>query len=165
YPFMKRDTPVPQLFLAAAFGWAVPMAFTAIQESIPLYAWVLFVATVIWALIYDTEYAMVDRDDDLKIGIKSSAILFGRWDRLIVGMLQLLMLLILVWVGLQAGRGLVFFIGLAVAAGLSIYQQWLISNREPGPCFEAFLNNNYFGMAVFVGLVVDYLLTPAAVVG
>ncbi|MBK1618065.1 4-hydroxybenzoate polyprenyltransferase [Lamprobacter modestohalophilus] len=161
YPFMKRFTHVPQLFLGAAFGWAVPMAFTAIQETIPLYAWVLFVATVIWALIYDTEYAMVDREDDLKIGIKSSAILFGRWDRLIVGLLQLLMLLILVWVGLQAGRGMAFFIGLAVAASLSIYQQWLIRVREPKPCFEAFLNNNYFGMAVFVGLVVDYLLKPA----
>ncbi|MCF8003918.1 MAG: 4-hydroxybenzoate octaprenyltransferase [Chromatiaceae bacterium] len=161
YPFMKRFTHVPQLFLGAAFGWAVPMAFTAIQETIPLYAWVLFVATVIWALIYDTEYAMVDREDDLKIGIKSSAILFGRWDRLIVGLLQLLMLLILVWVGLQAGRGTAFIIGLAVAASLSIYQQWLIRARAPKPCFEAFLNNNYFGMAVFVGLVVDYLLKPA----
>ncbi|MBK5941258.1 4-hydroxybenzoate octaprenyltransferase [Halochromatium roseum] len=161
YPFMKRFTHVPQLFLGAAFGWAVPMAFTAIQETIPLYAWVLFVATVIWALIYDTEYAMVDREDDLKIGIKSSAILFGRWDRLIVGLLQLLMLLILVWVGLQAGRGMAFFIGLAVAASLSIYQQWLIRARVPKRCFEAFLNNNYFGMAVFIGLVIDYLLNPA----
>lgn len=165
YPFMKRFTHVPQLFLGAAFGWAVPMAFTAIQETVPLYAWVLFLATVIWALIYDTEYAMVDREDDLKIGIKSSAILFGRWDRLIVGLLQLLMLLMLVWVGLQAGRGAAFFTGLVVAGGLSIYQQWLIRAREPGPCFEAFLNNNYFGMAVFVGLVVDYLLQPAPVVG
>jgi len=160
YPFMKRFTHVPQLFLGAAFGWAVPMAFTAIQETVPLYAWVLFVATVIWALIYDTEYAMVDREDDLKIGIKSSAILFGRWDRLVLGLLQLLMLLILVWVGQQAGRGMAFFIGLAVAASLSIYQQWLIRAREPKPCFEAFLNNNYFGMAVFVGLVIDYLLNP-----
>ena len=133
YPFMKRFTHVPQLFLGAAFGWAVPMAFTAIQESIPLYAWVLFAATVIWALIYDTEYAMVDREDDLKIGIKSSAILFGRWDRLIVGLLQLLMLLILVWVGQQAGRGMAFFIGLALAASLSIYQQWLIRARAPKP--------------------------------
>ncbi|MEA3641696.1 MAG: 4-hydroxybenzoate octaprenyltransferase [Lamprobacter sp.] len=161
YPFMKRFTHVPQLFLGAAFGWAVPMAFTAIQETIPFYAWVLFVTTVIWALIYDTQYAMVDREDDLKIGIKSSAILFGRWDRLIVGLLQLLMLLMLIWVGLQAGRGTTFFIGLAVAAGFSIYQQWLIRRREPKPCFEAFLNNNYFGMAVFVGLMVDYLLRPA----
>lgn len=158
YPFMKRFTHVPQLFLGAAFGWAVPMAFTAIQESVPLYAWVLFVATVIWALIYDTEYAMVDREDDLKIGIKSTAILFGHWDRLIVALLQVLMLLLLIRVGFQAGLGAAYFAGLAVAAALFGYQQWLIRNREPARCFEAFLNNHYFGMAVFLGLVLDSLV-------
>jgi 4-hydroxybenzoate polyprenyltransferase len=162
YPFMKRFTHVPQMFLGMAFGWAVPMAFMAIQESIPFYAWVLFLSAVVWALIYDTEYAMVDREDDLKIGIKSTAILFGRYDRLIVALLQLLMLALLVWVGLAAGRGLAYFVGLAVAAGLSGYQQWLIRDREPARCFIAFLNNNYFGMAVFIGLVIDYLLEPAA---
>jgi 4-hydroxybenzoate polyprenyltransferase len=162
YPFMKRFTHVPQAFLGAAFGWAVPMAFTAIEGSIPLYAWVLFISTLVWALIYDTQYAMVDREDDLKIGIKSTAILFGRRDRLIIGLLQVLMLALLVAVGVMAGRGWAYFAGLAAAAGLAVYQQWLIRDRKPGPCFTAFLNNNYFGMAVFVGLVLDYLVNPAA---
>lgn len=162
YPFMKRFTHVPQLFLGAAFGWAVPMAFTAIHGSVPLYAWVLFGAAVIWALIYDTQYAMVDRDDDLKIGIKSTAILFGSWDRLVVALLQLLMILILIWVGLAAGRGTAYFVGLGVAAGLAGYQQWLMRAREPARCFEAFLNNNFFGMVVFIGLVLDYLFAPSA---
>ncbi len=162
YPFMKRYTHVPQLFLGAAFGWAVPMAFMAIQETIPFWAWVLFVATVVWALIYDTEYAMVDREDDLKIGIKSTAILFGRHDRLIIGALQLLMLLMLAWVGLEAARGWAYFAGLGAAGGLSLYQQWLIRDQVPKHCFVAFLNNNYFGMAVFIGLLLDYLIHPAA---
>jgi 4-hydroxybenzoate polyprenyltransferase len=161
YPFMKRFTHVPQVFLGAAFGWAVPMAFTAIQGSIPGWAWVLFAATVVWALIYDTEYAMVDREDDLKIGIKSTAILFGKWDRLVIALLQVLMLALLAYVGIAAGRGWGYGLGLAVAALLDIYQQWLIRDREPAPCFTAFLNNNYFGMAVFVGLVLDYLVNPA----
>jgi 4-hydroxybenzoate polyprenyltransferase len=162
YPFMKRFTHVPQLFLGAAFGWAVPMAFTAIQGSVPGWAWVLFASTVVWALVYDTQYAMVDRADDLKIGIKSTAILFGAYDRLIIGLLQILMLALLAYVGVAAGRGPAYFGGLAVAALLALYQQWLIRDRQPRACFVAFLNNNYFGMAVFVGLVVDYLLHPAA---
>ncbi len=156
YPFMKRFTHVPQMFLGAAFGWAIPMAFMAVTGAIPVLAWVLFAATLIWALIYDTQYAMVDRDDDLKIGIKSTAILFGQRDRLIVGLLQVLMLGILLWVGAQAGRGVGYQGGLAVAAALALYQQWLMRERNPGQCFQAFLNNNYFGMAVFAGLVLDY---------
>jgi 4-hydroxybenzoate polyprenyltransferase len=156
YPFMKRFTHVPQLFLGAAFGWAIPMAYTAVTGSIPGQAWILFVATLIWALVYDTQYAMVDREDDRKIGIKSTAILFGDWDRVAVGLLQALMLGLLVWIGWQAGRGGWYFGGLAVAAGLFLYQQWLMRDRKPAPCFEAFLNNNYFGMAVFLGLVLDY---------
>jgi 4-hydroxybenzoate polyprenyltransferase len=160
YPFMKRFTHVPQMFLGAAFGWAVPMAFMAIQGGIPGWAWVLFATAVIWALIYDTEYAMVDRDDDLKIGIKSTAILFGRHDRLIIGLLQMVMLALLVYVGIAAERGWVYFGGLLVAALSALYQQWLIHDREPKRCFLAFLNNNYFGMAIFVGLVLDYLLEP-----
>jgi len=158
YPFMKRVTHVPQLVLGAAFGWAVPMAFTAITGDVPAVAWGLFGATLIWALIYDTEYAMVDREDDLKVGIKSTAILFGRHDRLVIGLLQLLMLGLLLGVGLEAGRGPLFLAGLAGAAALALYQQWLIRERERGPCFKAFLNNNYFGMAVFIGLVSDYAL-------
>ncbi len=158
YPFMKRVTHVPQLFLGAAFGWAIPMAFTAVTGGIPGHAWILFGATLVWALVYDTQYAMVDREDDLKIGIKSTAILFGRWDRLAVGLLQLIMLVLLVWIGLLNGRGLYFNGGLAVAAGLALYQQILIRDRQPAACFQAFLNNNYLGMAVFVGLVLDYAL-------
>lgn len=156
YPFMKRFTHVPQLFLGAAFGWAIPMAFTAVTGGIPGYAWILFVATLIWALIYDTQYAMVDREDDLKIGIKSTAILFGERDRLIIGLLQLSMLGLLVWIGLLAERGFFFLGGLAVASGLALHQQVLIRERTPASCFKAFLNNNYFGMAIFVGLVLDY---------
>lgn len=158
YPFMKRVTHVPQLVLGAAFGWAIPMAFTAITGSVPGSAWWLFVATLIWALIYDTQYAMVDRDDDRKVGIKSTAILFGRHDRLVIGLLQLVMLALLLWIGLHAGRGLWFMVGLGGAVGLAVYQQFLIRNRERGPCFEAFLNNNYFGMSVFIGLVLDFAL-------
>ncbi|MBK5963504.1 4-hydroxybenzoate polyprenyltransferase [Thiocystis minor] len=157
YPFMKRVTHIPQLFLGAAFGWAIPMAFTAVTGQIPGYAWVLFVATLIWALIYDTQYAMVDREDDLKIGIKSTAILFGRWDRLAIGLLQILLLGLLVWIGATAGRGMFFFGGLVAAAALAVYQQVLIREREPAACFRAFLNNNYFGMAIFIGLILDYL--------
>ncbi len=158
YPFMKRFTHVPQLFLGAAFGWAIPMAFMAVTGTIPFHAWVLFIATLIWALIYDTQYAMVDREDDLKIGIKSTAILFGRWDRVTVGVLQVIMLGLLLWIGQVTGRGLAYHAGLAAAAAFGVYQQFLIRDRDPGRCFQAFLNNNYFGMAVFLGLVLDYAL-------
>lgn len=157
YPFTKRYTHMPQVFLGAAFGWAVPMAFTALQGGIPAVAWVLFAATVLWALIYDTMYAMVDREDDLKVGIKSTAILFGRFDRLVIGGLQLLMLALLWWVGELAGRGPYFDGGLAVAAVLFGYQQWLIRERDPAACFRAFLNNHYLGMCLFIALALDYL--------
>lgn len=157
YPFMKRYTHLPQVVLGAAFGWAVPMAFTALRDSVPVEGWALFAATLIWAVIYDTMYAMVDREDDLKVGIKSTAILFGRLDRLIIGLLQVIMLGLLAWVGAAAGRGLWFYAGLAVAAGLFAYQQYLIRGRAPAACFRAFLNNHYVGMAVFAGLALDYL--------
>jgi len=160
YPFMKRYTHLPQVVLGAAFGWAVPMAFTALQGSVPPEAWVLFVATVLWAVIYDTMYAMVDREDDLKIGIKSSAILFGRHDRLIIGAFQVGMLILLWWAGDLAGRGPGFLSGLAVAATLFGYQQYLIRHRDTKDCFSAFLNNNWVGLAIFLGLVADYLLYP-----
>lgn len=159
YPFMKRVTHLPQLFLGAAFGWAIPMAFMAVTESIPTLAWVLFAATLVWALIYDTQYAMVDREDDRKIGIKSTAILLGDWDRVTIGLLQVLMLAILTWVGFAAGRGLWYFAGVEVAAAFAVYQQWLIRRREPAACFQAFLSNNYLGMTVFLGLVLDYGVT------
>ena len=156
YPFMKRFTHVPQLFLGAAFGWAIPMAFMAVTGQIPVYAWILFIAALVWALVYDTQYAMVDREDDLKVGIKSTAILFGLWDRLVIGLLQILMLGMLFGIGLHVGLGGWFNAGLTVAAGLGVYQQVLIRDREPRACFEAFLNNNFFGMAIFVGLLLDY---------
>ena len=131
YPFTKRFTHMPQVVLGAAFGWAVPMAFTALQGGIPGVAWVLFIATVVWAVIYDTMYAMADRDDDLWVGIKSTAILFGRHDRLIIAALQLLMLALLWWVGELAGCGGYYSGGLVFAAALFGYQQWLIRDREP----------------------------------
>ncbi|KRT55038.1 4-hydroxybenzoate octaprenyltransferase [endosymbiont of Ridgeia piscesae] len=158
YPFMKRYTHLPQVVLGAAFGWAVPMAFMAIQQQLPLVSWVLFTATLLWALIYDTQYAMVDREDDLKIGVKSTAILFGRHDLLIIGLLQLLMLGLLGLAGAMAGRGWIFFLGVVAGAGFFVYQQWITRDREPKACFEAFLNNNNFGLVVFVGLLLDYLL-------
>jgi 4-hydroxybenzoate polyprenyltransferase len=158
YPFMKRFTHLPQLVLGMAFGWAVPMAYMALTEAIPLIAWVLYVATIVWALIYDTEYAMVDRDDDLRIGVKSTAILFGRYDRLIIGLLQLVMIGLLITVGLQVGLGLSYYLGLAIASLLFVRQQQLISNREPAACFTAFLNNNCVGMVIFFGLLLDYFI-------
>ncbi|MEW8258015.1 MAG: 4-hydroxybenzoate octaprenyltransferase [Candidatus Thiodiazotropha taylori] len=158
YPFMKRYTYLPQVVLGAAFGWAVPMVFMALTESLPLITWVIFLSTLIWALIYDTQYAMVDREDDLKIGVKSTAILFGRHDNLIVGLLQGVMIGLLVLIGLMSDRGLIYFLGIAVATMLFLYQQWLTRDRDPKACFQAFLNNNRFGLVVFVGLVLDYAL-------
>ena len=160
YPFMKRYTHFPQVVLGAAFGWAVPMAFMALQNRAPVEAWLLFAATVVWAVVSDTMYAMVDRKDDLKVGIKSTAIAFGSRDRLVIGALQFVMLAMLVWVGLRAERGALYFAGLAVTGGLFLYQQYLIRERDPGSCFRAFLNNNYVGMSVFIGLFVDYLVFP-----
>lgn len=162
YPFMKRYTHLPQLFLGAAFGWAVPMAFTALGGAVPAVGWWLFAATVLWALIYDTQYAMVDRDDDLRIGVKSTAILFGRWDRLAIVLMQGLLIGLLGWVGLLAGRGALYGVGLALGAVLMVYQQYLIRERSRGGCFQAFLNNNYFGMLVFAGLMFDYLFPGGA---
>ena len=156
YPFMKRFTYLPQVWLGAAFAWAVPMAFAAQTGKVPPLAWLLLSAVVLWVLVYDTQYAMVDREDDLKIGIKSTAILFDDADRLIIGILQGLLLVNLWLVGRQAGLGAAYLAGLGVAAALAIYQQWLIREREPARCFRAFLNNNWFGMAIFVGIVASY---------
>ena len=158
YPFMKRYTHLPQLVLGAAFGWAVPMAFTALQEQVPPLGWLLFAATVLWALIYDTMYAMVDREDDLKVGIKSTAILFGRFDRLIIGLAQAAMLGLLWYVGELGGRGLWWQLGLLAGAALFVWQQYLIRARERHACFQAFLNNNWFGLVLFAALFLDYLV-------
>jgi len=157
YPFTKRHTHMPQLFLGLAFGWAVPMAFAALQNQVPPVAWLLFSVTVIWALIYDTQYAMVDREDDLKIGVKSTAILFGRFDRLIIGLLQLIMLVLLYWIGEVSGLGLIYQVGLGIGCLIFLYHQYLIRNRDPQNCFRAFLNNNLFGLLVFLGLLGDYV--------
>ncbi len=157
YPFMKRYTHLPQVYLGAAFGWAVPMAFAAQTGGVPKTAWLLFVATVLWATAYDTMYGMVDREDDLKIGVKSTAILFGESDRLIIGVIQVLFLLALVLAGQSAGLGGYYYFGLLLATGLLLYQQYLIRERKPSACFQAFLNNNWVGAAVFGGIVLDYL--------
>lgn len=158
YPFMKRFHHLPQVHLGAAFGWAVPMAFAAQTGAFPPpLAWLLFLATILWTTAYDTMYAMVDRPDDLKIGVKSSAILFGEADRLIIGILQGLTLVALALVGMQAGLGGFFYLGLGIAALLALYQQYLIHDRNPKGCFQAFLNNNWFGLAVFAGIIASYL--------
>ena len=158
YPFLKRYSHLPQLILGMAFGWAVPMAFMAVTETVPHAAWLLYIATVIWALIYDTQYAMVDRDDDIRIGVKSTAILFGEYDRLMIGLLQLSMLGILVLVGNKSVLGHYYNLGVAAAACFALYQQQLIREREREGCFKAFLNNNWFGASVFIGLVLDYTM-------
>jgi 4-hydroxybenzoate polyprenyltransferase len=157
YPFMKRITHLPQVYLGAAFGWSVPMAFAAELNTVPPIAWLLFTATVLWATAYDTMYAMVDRDDDLVLGVKSTAILFGDADRLVVGLIQLLLLICLVMIGVQAGLGGFYYTGVLFAAALAVYQQGLIRYRARMDCFQAFLNNNWFGAAVFMGLLLDYM--------
>lgn len=156
YPFMKRYTNLPQLVLGMAFGWAIPMAFAAQTGSVPMIAWLLFIANIIWTTIYDTFYAMADRDDDLKVGVKSTAILFGDDDRLIQGVLQGLLLLVLLLIGQQLALGGVFYIGLLAVAGLFVYQQYLVRDRAPKACLQAFLNNNYVGAILFVSVVLHY---------
>ena len=158
YPFTKRLTHLPQAYLGIAFGWAVPMAFAAERGEIPIDAWVLFSATAVWALIYDTMYAMVDREDDLKIGVKSTAILFGQNDRLIIGLFQLLMLGLLFQAGQNAGLGMCYHAGLMAGLGFFGYQQWLIRKREKVLCFRAFLNNNWLGASLFAAIALDYAL-------
>ena len=158
YPFCKRYFALPQLYLGISFGgWGVPMAFSAQLGTLPRIAWMLFIAAVIWAVVYDTIYAMVDREDDLKLGLKSTAILFADMDKLMIGILQVLMLLALALAGRDMHFGRWYFAGLAVAALLFAYQQWLIRTREPAACLRAFLNNNYVGMAIFIGLALQYL--------
>lgn len=159
YPFMKRFHHLPQVHLGAAFAWAIPMAFTAVTGVMPpLVAWLLFAAAVLWTTAYDTMYAMCDREDDLKIGVKSTAILFGQHDRVIIGVLQVLTLVLLAVVGWLSARGNWYWLGWAAAVGFSLYQQWLIRRREPLPSLQAFLNNHWLGMCVFVGLAADYAL-------
>ena len=159
YPFMKRVFPLPQFYLGAAFGIAVPMAFAAQTGEVSRIGWVLFLATLVWAGVYDTLYAMVDRDDDAKLGIKSTAILFADADRFIIGVMQIMVLGALFLVGRDLEFGRWYLGGLAAGALLFIWQQWLIRKREPERCFQAFNNNHYFGMVVFIGILLDYLFT------
>ena len=158
YPFVKRFFPLPQLYLGLSFGgWSIPMAFAAQLGTVPRVAWVLYIAAVVWAVVYDTLYAMVDRDDDRKIGIQSSALLFADLDRLMVGVMQVIMLAALALVGHDLKFGPWYRAGLIGAAALFAYQQWLIRRREPAACLRAFLNNNYVGMAIFIGVALQYV--------
>ena len=159
YPFTKRFFAIPQAYLGIAFGFGIPMAFAALLGEVPALAWVMLVANVLWAIAYDTEYAMVDRPDDLKIGIKTSAITFGRFDVAAVMLCYAAFLGLMVWVGLAAGRGGAYFVGLVAAAGIAGYHWTLIRHRERPACFRAFRHNNWLGATVFAGLAVDYLLS------
>ncbi len=155
YPFMKRYTHLPQVVLGAAFGWAIPIAWAAVSESLPLECWLVFLANICWTVAYDTQYAMVDRDDDLKIGVKSTAILFGRYDKLIIGLLQLATLGLLALVGSLMQLNALFYRSLLGAAALFVYQQKLIVQRERDACFQGFLNNNYVGLVIFIGVLLN----------
>ena len=158
YPFVKRIFPMPQLYLGISFGgWSVPMAFAAESGAVPRVAWVLYIAAVMWAAIYDTMYAMVDREDDLKIGVKSSAILFADMDKLLIGVMQVMMLFALMLAGRSMKFGQWYDAGVIGAGLLFAYQQWLIRKREPAGCLKAFFNNQYVGAVIFVGIMLQYL--------
>lgn len=160
YPFIKRFVSIPQFVLGAAFGWAVPMAFAAQTGQTEQLAWLVFGTALIWAVIYDTFYAMVDREDDLSLGVKSTAILFGDADLFVIGGLQVLMLFALVLIGEMAELGGWYMASVGAASLLMIYHQWLARDRSPDGCFRAFLHNHYIGMAIFIGIVLDYTFTP-----
>ena len=157
YPFMKRYTNLPQVVLGMAFGWAVPMAYAAQIGEVPKVAWLLFIATVLWDTAYDTMYAMVDRADDLRIGVKSTAILFGEADRHLIALIQGLFFVVMIIIGGQLQLGIFYYAGLVMAMALAVYQLLLIHRRDPEECFKAFLNNNWFGMVIFAGIVMQYL--------
>ncbi|OPX55660.1 4-hydroxybenzoate polyprenyltransferase [Oceanospirillum multiglobuliferum] len=158
YPFMKRYTHLPQVVLGAAFSWAIPMAYAAQTGTVPIEAWLLFCANLLWTVAYDTQYAMVDRNDDVKIGIKSTAILFGELDRHIIILLQALAVTALLIVAINKSLGLLFYFGLAVAIALFIYQGRLTWQRERQACFQAFLNNHWAGLFILIGIIADYTL-------
>ncbi|MDE0931921.1 MAG: 4-hydroxybenzoate octaprenyltransferase [Halioglobus sp.] len=157
YPFMKRYMPLPQLVLGAAFSWSIPMAFAAQSGALPPALWLVYLGNLLWTMAYDTAYAMVDREDDLKIGIKSTAILFGQYDRLMIALLQASSLICLYLAGQAFELGLYYNASLVVSAALFGYHQYLIRERKPDECFRAFLHNNWVGMAIFVGVALNYL--------
>ncbi|HEX3378993.1 MAG TPA: 4-hydroxybenzoate octaprenyltransferase [Paraburkholderia sp.] len=156
YPFMKRFFAIPQAYLGIAFGFGIPMAFAAVQDHVPLLAWVMLVANIFWAVAYDTEYAMVDRDDDIKIGIRTSALTFGRFDVTAVMLCYAVTLGIYVGIGVTLGFGLLYWLGWVVAVGCAIYHYTLIRHRERMPCLAAFRHNNWLGGALFAGIAAHY---------
>ncbi len=157
YPFTKRFFALPQAYLGIAFGFGIPMSYAALWGEVPMEAWILLTANTFWAIAYDTQYAMVDREDDLKIGIKTSAITFGRFDLVAIAVCYGLALALLAWVGLQRNMGFVFYGGLITAAAIALYHMSLIRSRDPQQCFRAFLHNTWFGAAVFVGIALSYV--------
>jgi 4-hydroxybenzoate polyprenyltransferase len=163
YPYLKRHTHLPQVYLGMAFGWGIPMAFAAVRGEVPPLAWVLYVANIFWSTAYDTWYAMVDRDDDIRAGSKSTAILFGDLDLVAQGVLYAMALLALVLAGRQAGLGIWYWVGLAVAALLVVYEFVLAHHRQRDACFRAFLHNHWVGMAVFAGIAAHYALQAPGV--
>ena len=160
YPFIKRVISIPQFVLGAAFGWAVPMAFAAQTGAASQLGWLVFGSALIWATVYDTFYAMVDRDDDIKVGVKSTAILFGDADLFVIGGLQGLMLVSLLFVGQMAELGFWYYASVSLAGLLMAYHQWLARERTRDGCFKAFLNNHYIGMIIFIGIVLHYTFNP-----
>lgn len=158
YPFMKRYTHLPQVVLGAAFSWAIPMAFMATQEQLPAWLWLIYLANLTWTVAYDTAYAMVDRDDDIKVGVKSTAILFGKYDVYAISFLQLITLVILAWVGYITQLHIAYYLGLMVAGGMFVYQFSLIRSRRGEACFQAFLHNHWVGLVIAVSLLFGLLL-------
>ena len=162
YPFVKRYVSIPQFILGAAFGWAVPMAFAAQTAETPQLAWLVFGTAMIWAVIYDTFYAMVDREDDIKVGVKSTAILFGEVDIFVIAGLQGLMLVALILIGYRADLSAWYYLSVFIAGAMMAYHLWLARDRQPAGCFEAFLHNHFIGMVVFIGIVLHYTFHPVA---
>ena len=161
YPYLKRYTHLPQVYLGMAFGWGIPMAFAAVRGEVPAVAWLLYVANILWSTAYDTWYAMVDREDDLKMGSKSTAILFGDLDLVAIGVLYALMFAALALAGQRAGLGLWYYAGLLAALALVVYEFMIARGRERERCFRAFLHNHWVGLTIFAGLALDYLLRGA----
>lgn len=158
YPFFKRFFVLPQAFLGVAFSFGIPMAFAAAQGDVPAFAWALLAINLFWVVAYDTEYAMVDRDDDVKIGIRTSAITFGRFDVAAVAICYAVYVAGMAWVGIAGSMGSLYFAGVAIAAAIALYHVWLIRDRERGACFRAFLHNHWLGLAIFGGIALDYAI-------